>query len=172
MKRAAQSRDVRGRRHPAIAPAIPIALLVIAQVLLPSLGVGHAHAPEGVPSGAHPADRPAVHAHGHGLPHDHLPPSTDPEPTDTGFRRFGEPTAAVRTTAIDWLASRQEAATPPGTSSGGSSQAATLVGTFVSVRNVQGSDRSLGPPPEPTARSQPCAWLTGTHPLRGPPFSA
>lgn len=168
MKLASQSRDLRGRRHPAIA----IVLLAIAQILLPSLGSVHAHAPEDVPSRAHPAGRPAVHAHGPGLPHDHLPRSTDADPTDTGFRRLGDPTATVRITAIDWIVSWKQAATPPGASSGGLLAAAARVGTLVSIRNMQRSDRSLGPPLEPTARSQPCAWLTRTRPLRGPPISA
>jgi hypothetical protein len=57
--------------------ALPITLLVAAQLLLPSFGVAHAHDAGAVALDGRAAERPTVHAHGAGLPHDHSFGSTD-----------------------------------------------------------------------------------------------
>ena len=151
---------------------IPIALLAIAQLLLPAFGVVHAHGSKNTVLDAGAAERRTVHAHGAGLAHDHSSGSTDDSPAGTDFRRLGAPAVTLRASTADWLSAGEEAAVPPETSWSGTSRGAAPVGTAVFRRNPQGSDHSLGPPLEPSAAVRPWRWLTRTRPLRGPPFSA
>ena len=159
---------MRGRRR----FGIPIALLVFAQLLLPSFGVVHAHGSKKLALDADAAERHTVHTHGAGLPHDHSSGSTDDNPAGIDFRGLGAPAVTLRASTADWISAWKEAATAPETSMSGRSRGAAPVGTPVFRRNPQGSNHSLGPPLEPLAAFQPCRWLTRTRPLRGPPFSA
>lgn len=151
---------------------IPIALLVFAQLLLPSFGVVHAHGSKNVALDAGAAERHTVHAHGAGLAHDHSSGLTDDNPARTDFQRLGAPAVTLRASTADRISSWDEAAAGPETSVSGTSRGAAAVGTPAFNRCPQGSNRSLGAPLDPLAAVQPCRWLTRTRPLRGPPLSA
>jgi len=159
---------MRGRRR----LRIPITLLVFAQLLLPSFAVAHAHGSKNVTLDASAAERHTVHAHGAGLAHDHSSGSTDDNPAGTDFRRLGAPAITLRASTADWNFAWKEAAAPPETSTRGTSRGAAPIGTPVFHLHARAPHHSLGPPLEPSAAVQPCHWLTGTRPQRGPPFSA
>ena len=161
--------------------AIPTALLALAQLLVPSFGVVHAHDAGGVALGARAAERHTVHAHGAGLPHDHSsgsmgdrPAGSDDSPVGagyegTGFRRLGAPAAALRVSSADWIRAWEEAAVPPETSMGGAWRGAAPIATLVFRPHPRGPDRSLGSPLELPRAAWPQRRLLGTRPLRGPP---
>ncbi len=159
---------MRGRRH----FGLPIVLLAFAQLLQPSFGVAHAHGSKNVALDAGAAERHTVHAHGAGLPHDHPSGSTDDNPAGTDFRGLGAPAVTLRASTADRISAWKEAAAPPETSTSGTSQGAAPIGTPVFRLHARASNHSLGAPLEPSAAVQPCRWLTGTRPQRGPPFSA
>ncbi len=151
---------------------IPIALLAFAQLLLPSFGGVHAHGSKNVTLGADAAEQHTVHAHGAGLPHDHSPGSTDDNPAGTNFRGLGCPAVTLRASTADWISAWKEAAAPLETSTNGPSRGAAPIGPHLFQLHARASNHSLGAPLEPSAAVQPCRWLTGTRPQRGPPFSA
>ena len=156
-----------GRRH----SGIPIALLAVAQLLLPSFGVVHAHGAKNVVLGAEGAESHTVHRHGAGLPHDHSSGSTDDNPAGTDFRRFGAPAVTLRAATAAWIPAWEEAAALPETSMSGTSRGAAPFGGPVVGLYTRASNHSLGPLLETSAAVQPCRWLAGTRPQRGPPFS-
>ncbi len=168
MKPAAKFRAMNDRRR----PALPVVLLAVAQILLPSIAVVHAHSPEAVGFRGHAVDRPTVHAHGAGLAHEHSPGPAEDDRAKTGFRRLGVPTATLHDSTANWISSWKEAAAPPGMSESGTPRGAARLGTLVFSCNPRAPDHFLGLSLEPESAARPSGWIAGTRPPRGPPSSA
>ncbi len=168
MKPAAKFRAMNDRRR----PALPVVLLAVAQILLPSIAVVHAHSPEAVGFRGHAVDRPTVHAHGAGLAHEHSPGPAEDDRAKTGFRRLGVPTATLHDSTANWISSWKEAAAPPGMSKSGTPRGAARLGTLVFSCNPRAPDHFLGLSLEPESAARPSGWIAATRPLRGPPSSA
>lgn len=145
----------------------PIAWLIVGQLLLPAIGVAHAHEREHRPDAA---GRWSVHRHGAGVPHGHSPaPARDRHPDEDGFREISDPVATLRYAGSEQAVALTETAVPPEASSikgSGSGSAAPVAvvpcGSWQSGGAASASPRAL--------RLNACRW--SAHLLRGPPTVA
>lgn len=149
---------------------ISVALLALAQLLLPALGVAHAHESRAALS-ADATARRTVHGHGAGLPHEHTPGRADDASGESDFRALGTPVATLRASTAEWISAGTETPVPVGASiRAGCSDPAAGASTLRARRRWL-PDAPPGLTLEPAPRGRSGRGFGHSRSLRGPPFS-
>jgi hypothetical protein len=147
----------------------PVALLAIAHLLQPAIGVVHAHESEQRHGAARHLD---VHGHGAGLPHHHgAAPLDEPQPEEEpGFHKLGPPAATLRPPAAYWVFAWVAQAGPDAyvaSDDGGAAGALSAACSHAESRPPFGR----GTPLARSAAAQPGGGLGRAPLLRGPPIA-